>query len=205
MVVAMVLLETSRPMEVKVTKIVDWDVALGSASFTISKESTKHPSDSWKAKACLAEHSMLTDVRFIVELYGIPCWVSQHISRHDAFAGHYIRDTKEVHYVATQRTDRVGVDRNKLPQDTPVNHRINLSAKDLITISRLRLCACASQETREVWRAIIDEVAKVDPILAKYCVKNCLYRGFCPEFKCCGYTQTEKFQKELKKYREDKK
>lgn len=188
-------------MEVKVTKIVDWDVALASALWTVGKESTKHPSDSWKAKACLAEHSMLADVRFIVELNGIPSWVSQHISRHDVFAGHNIRETKEVHYVGTQRSDRVGGDRNKQPQDTPVNHRINLSAKDLITISRLRLCSCASKETREVWKAIIEEVAKIEPVLAKLCARNCVYRGFCPEFSCCGFTSTRKFAEEVVAYR----
>lgn len=189
-------------MEVKITKTVGWDVAMGDALWTVHKEfNGKEPSDTWKAKACIAEHSMLADVRFIVELYGIPCWVAQHISRHDAFAGHHLRETKEIHYVATQRTDRTGVERGKLPQDTLVDHRISLSAKDLITISRLRLCTCASKETREVWQAIIAELAKTEPILAKLCVKNCIYRGFCPEFTTCGYTSTRKFADELIMYR----
>ena len=189
-------------MEVKITKLVDWDTALASALWTVHKDSGgKQPSDTWKAKACIAEHSMLTDVRFVIELYGIPQWVSQHLSRHDVFAGHTLRETKETHYVATQRTDRTGVDRNKLPQDTPVDHRIHLSAKDLITISRLRLCTCASKETREVWQAILDELAKTEPVLAKLCVRNCVYRGFCPEFVTCGYCDTSKFDIDTLNYR----
>lgn len=189
-------------MEVKITKLVGWDVAFASALWTVHKDSEgKHPSDVWKAKACISEHSMLADVRFIVELKGIPNFASQHISRHDVFAGHNLRETKDVHYVATQRTDRTGVDRNKLPQDAPVDHRINLSAKDLITISRLRLCNCASRETRDIWKAIIDELSKTEPVLAKLCVKNCVYRGFCPEFTTCGYTSTRKFADELIMYR----
>jgi thymidylate synthase ThyX len=189
-------------MKVKITKTVGWDVALADALWTVHKEPTgKEPSEVWKAKACISEHSMLADVRFVVEIYGIPNWVAQHISRHDAFAGHHLRETKEVHFVATQRTDRTGLDRNKLPQDTPVDHRISLSAKDFVTISRLRLCTCASKETREVWRAILDELAKTEPTLAKLCVKNCVYRGFCPEFTTCGYTATQKFNEEVLTYR----
>lgn len=188
-------------MEVKVTRTVGWDVALADALWTVHKEPTgKEPSDTWKAKACIAEHSMLADVRFIVELKGIPCWVSQHLARHDVFASHHLRETKDIHYVATQRTDRTGVDRNKLPQDTPVDHRMSLSAKDFITISRLRLCTCASKETREVWNAILNELAKTEPVLAKLCVRNCVYRGFCPEFTTCGYTSTSKYAQELLMY-----
>lgn len=196
------VLKEINSMEVTIKKIVGWDTAFASALWTVHKDSEgKEPSDTWKAKACITEHSMLADVRFIVELYGIPCWVSQHLSRHDVFAGHSLRETKEVHYVATQRDDRTGVDRKKLPQDTPVDHRMHLSAKDLITISRLRLCTCASKETRDVWRAILDELAKTEPVLAKLCVKNCIYRGFCPEFSTCGYTSTSAFAKELVVYR----
>ena len=197
------LAQLASSMEVKIIKTVGWDVAFASALWTVHKESNgKEPSETWKAKACIAEHSMLADVRFIVELKNIPTWVSQHLARHDVFAGHTLRDTKDVHYVATQRTDRTGVDRKKLPQDTPVDHRISLSAKDFITISRLRLCTCASKETREVWRAILDELAKTEPTLAKLCVKNCVYRGFCPEFTTCGYTSNRKFADELLMYRD---
>ena len=188
-------------MEVTIKKLVGWDTALESALWTVHKEGGKEPSDAWKAKACVAEHSMLADVRFVIEMRNIPSWVSQHIARHDAFAGHNIRDSKEIHYVGTSRTDRTGVDRNKLSQDAPVNHRMHLSAKDLITISRLRLCTCASKETREVWKAVLDELAKTEPVLAKMCVPNCIYRGFCPEFTTCGYTSTQKYAKELIMYR----
>lgn len=197
----MALAQLVSSMEVKIIKTVGWDVAMGDALWTVHKEyNGKEPSDTWKAKACIAEHSMLADVRFIVELKGIPCWVSQHLARHDVFASHHLRETKDIHYVATQRTDRTGVDRNKLPQDTPVDHRMSLSAKDFITISRLRLCTCASKETREVWNAILNELAKTEPVLAKLCVRNCVYRGFCPEFTTCGYTSTSKYAQELLMY-----
>lgn len=137
-------------VDVTIKKIVDWDEALDDALFTINKDSkVNKPSEYWIAKACLAEHSMLREPRYIVEIRGIECWASQHIARHDAFAGHCIRESKETHFVGTSRTDRTGVDRSRLPQSAPVNHRISLSAQDFITISKFRLCSCASKETRD--------------------------------------------------------
>ena len=32
-------------------------------------------------------------------------------------------------------------------------------------------------------------------------VKECVYRGFCPEFQPCGYCFTEEYRKELEAYR----
>lgn len=189
-------------MNIKIKKLVDWDVALDDALFTVNKEQKhKQPSDKWIAKTCLAQHSMLRDVRYILEMEEIPCWVSQHIARHDAFSGHNVRETQETHFVGTSRTDRTGVDRNKLPQDTPVNHRISLSAQDFITISQKRLCNCASKETRDVWRAVIEKLREIDPVLADKCVPTCVFRGFCPEYECCGYCNTEAFKKRLEEYR----
>ena len=43
---------------------------------------------------------------------------------------------------------------------------------------------------------------EVDPILESKCVPECIYRGFCPEFdRCCGYVNTEAYQKRLENYR----
>ena len=192
-------------IEVSVRKIVDWDEALDDALFTINKETkNKKPSDAWIARACLAEHSMVREPRYIVEIKGIECWSSQHIARHDAFAGHTVRESKEIHFVGTSRSDRTGIDRNKLPQDAPVNHRISLSAQDFITISKLRLCSKSSPETRRNWKMVLSDLAKIDPILASKCVRTCIYRGFCPEFECCGYDKTPAFQEELEEYRKVK-
>lgn len=189
-------------LEVSVKEIVGWDVALDSALWTINKkEKHKIPSDKWMSQTCLAEHSMLREPRYIVEIKGIECWSSQHIARHDAFAGHTVRESRETHFVGTSRTDRTGIDRNKLPQDAPVSHRISLSAQDFITISKLRLCSCASKETREAWKMVVEKLREINPVLASKCVPTCIYRGFCPEFEGCGYDKTEKFKEALHKYR----
>ena len=70
----------------------------------------------------------------------------------------------------------------------------------LITISRKRLCSGASAETRQAWQLLKDEIAKVEPELASCMVRECVYRGFCPEMHGCGFDKTEEYKKELERY-----
>ena len=49
--------------------------------------------------------------------------------------------------------------------------------------------------------SVPDEVGKYDYILASVMVKECIYRGFCPEMYPCGYAETEAYKKELAEYR----
>lgn len=110
------------------------------------------------------------------------------------------------HFVATQRTDRTGINRDELEQGNLVNHECDANAQALINISRRRLCNCASPETRKAWQLVKDEVGKIEPELAKCMVKECVYRnGLCPEMFPCGYNKSEAFEKELKDYLEIKK
>ena len=76
------------------------------------------------------------------------------------------------------------------------------NAQAIINISRKRLCSCASVETREAWKQVLEAIKEVDPILVDKCVPECIYRGFCPEFmKPCGYSKTAKYKEDLEKYR----
>lgn len=110
------------------------------------------------------------------------------------------------HFVATQRTDRTGINRDELEQGSLVNHECDANAQALINISRRRLCNCASPETRKAWQLVKDEVSKIEPELAKCMVRECVYRnGLCPEMFPCGYNNSEAFEKELKDYLEIKK
>ena len=86
-------------------------------------------------------------------------------------------------------------------QKTAFNLAGEADAQALINISRRRLCNCASLETRQAWKEVKDKVAEVEPELASCMVKECIYRGFCPEMFSCGYDKTEAFQAELKEYR----
>ncbi len=190
-------------VRVEIKKLTDWSEVLDAARFTVNKkELEKEPSSDFKRRILMAEHSPIRSLIFVIKLYNVPTWVSQHIARHDVFAGHNTREgAADTHYVATQRSDRTGVDRSKLSQEELVDHRILLNAQDFIIISRKRLCNCASPETRFVWEKIKEEVEKIEPELASRMVRECIYRGFCPEMKCCGYSKTKHFSQMLEEYR----
>lgn len=78
----------------------------------------------------------------------------------------------------------------------------DLNAESIINMSYKRLCAKVSKETREIWEMVIQELAKVDPDLAKFCVKPCVaHGGICRESKSCGYNKSDLFQKQLATYK----
>lgn len=179
---------------IKWTEYTDvWAKVKRSARTTINKEGEgKYPPDSWKKVILLAEHSPIRRIHFSWRWEGIKSWISVHFVRHKIGIEHW---------VSTQRIDRTGVNRNKSPQDTPVNHECEANAQALITISRKRLCSQADVETREAWIEVKEKVAEVDPVLASVMVPECIYRGFCPEFNSCGYTATEHYRQRLAEYR----
>jgi hypothetical protein len=82
-------------------------------------------------------------------------------------------------------------------------HECEANAQALINISRKRLCGTAATETRQAWLEVKAKVQEVDPVLASVMVPECIYRGFCPEFKSnsCGYADTEAFRQALAEYR----
>ena len=171
----------------------NWQDVKDSTMNTIGKDTGKYPTSSWKRKLLLAEHSPIRRIRFYWRWKDLKSWVSVHFVRHKIGIEHWVK---------TQRTDRTGVDRNELPQGAFVDHACEADAQALINISRKRLCTCASPETRVAWMEVKNKVKEVEPELASVMVKECIYRGFCPEMFGCGYDKTEAFQKELNEYRE---
>lgn len=170
-----------------------WPKVKRSARTTIGREGEGlYPSDEWKKSILLAEHSPIRKIKFSWKWTGIKSWVSVHFVRH--WLG-------ILHWVTTQRTDRTGVDRDNSPQNVGIDHECEANAQALINISRKRLCTQASEDTRKAWKEVKDEVKKHDPILASVMVKECIYRGFCPEMFPCGYTNTDAYKKELEEYR----
>lgn len=171
----------------------EWSKVKRSARTTISREGEgQYPSDTWKKQILLAEHSPIRKIKFSWKWTNLKSWVSVHFVRH--WLG-------ILHWVTTQRVDRTGVDRDNSPQNTPVEHECEANAQALINISRKRLCSQASPETRKAWNEVKAEVEKNDPILASVMVKECIYRGFCPEMYPCGYSETKTYKKELEEYR----
>ena len=107
----------------------------------------------------------------------IKSWVSVEWSRH-----------KFEKFITSQRNDRQNkYDRNKAPQDSPVNYDGFANAQNLIDAWRKRLCFCATKEARELAMDFKKELAKINPELAMVLVPNCVYRFGCPEFKPCGF------------------
>lgn len=157
-----------------------WDSVKEAARTTINKDgSGKEPSDEWKKKILIAEHSPIRLFTVGWKWKDLKSWVSVHFVRHHEGINHF---------VSTQRTDRTGVNRDDLPQSSLVTHQCNANAQALINISRKRLCNQASKETREAWRELIDSVKEYEPILTSVCVPECVYRGGCTErFNPCGF------------------
>lgn len=169
-----------------------WTAVKVAAMTTIGKNAATDPGEKWKKSILLAEHSPIRRLRFFWRWEQLPYWVSVHFTRHKIGIEHW---------VSTQRSDRTGENRDGKPQDAPVIHACEADAQALITISRKRLCSCASPETREAWQLVKRAVAQTEPELASCMVPECIYRGFCPEMRSCGYSRTEAFRKELEKYR----
>lgn len=172
-----------------------WKRAYRMALKTVGKKPIKdEPSNEWKVKMLLSEHS---PIRMIVYDFGwenIKNWVTVHLVRH------HIGCEK---FVSTQRSDRTGIDRDELKQSSLNNMDMTCNAQALINISRKRMCKKASPETREAWMAVVNKIRPVDPILASRMVPECIYRGFCPEFNnTCGFIGTDYFNLKLKSYRD---
>ena len=48
---------------------------------------------------------------------------------------------------------------------------------------------------------MLDALGPLEPELADECVPECIYRGFCPELRSCGYCQTPAYREALTRYR----
>ena len=179
-------------------KVTSWKRVLNAARRTIGKKPVdKEPSNSWKAKLLLAEHSPIRLLEFDWTWGEIQQWVTTHLVRHHEGCEKFVH---------TQRVDRnpelEGLSRDELPQGLLNDMDMTANAQALINISRKRLCSCASADTREAWKQVKSAIAEVDPVLADKMVPECIYRGFCPEFiNPCGYANTQKYQDDLANYR----
>ena len=168
------------------------DVADAARTTIRMAEGEKEPSSAWKHRILLSEHSPIRQMTFKWKWTNLKYWVSVHFVRHKIGIEHF---------VSTQRTDRTGVNREEIPQSALVMHECFANAQALIFISRKRLCRQASPETTVAWQMVLDEIKNCEPELYQVCVPECVYRGFCPEFKSCGYANTTAFKVALTAYR----
>lgn len=183
-------------MKVELTEIKgDYEQVANRARTTVSKgELGKDPSEKFKRSILMAEHSPIRSLIYCFKITNLKSWVATHLVRH------HVGVEK---WVSTQREDRTDntTPRDELPQGAEVMMEIEANAQALINMSRKRLCAQASPETREVMREMKAAVAEQDKYLADVMVKECVYRGFCPEIQSCGYDKTKAFEQEVENYR----
>ncbi len=172
-----------------------WREVADAANTTIHKEAGENePSSLWKRRMLLCEHSPIRQLMIKCKWYGLKSWVSVHFVRHKIGIEHWVR---------TQREDRTGINRNELPQGTDVEHEFIANAQAMINISRKRLCSMASIETRNAWKAVLESIKEEQPEIYAVCVPECIYRGYCYEYKSCGYHKTKEFNKRLTEYRKN--
>ena len=172
-----------------------WRSISDSARTTIGlDESNKEPTPEWRRRMLLCEHSPIRKLQICWKWYDLPYWVSTHFVRHKFGIEHFVR---------SQRTDRTGVDRDTLEQGALVEHECEANAQAIINISRKRLCSKASMQTILAWTLFLNEIKKEQPELYEVCVPDCIYRGWCYEYKSCGYHLTDEYKKELSEYREN--
>ena len=156
----------------------DWAYCKTCTLNTVGKKLiNKEVSSEWKRKILESEHSPIRELWFGFKME-IPYFISVHFCRHHEGVNHFVQ---------TQRTDRTGVNRDELPQDSMVSHIMTINAQALMNMARKRLCLQASKETRDVMLQICNLALGVCPELRGLLVPNCLYRnGECNEFFPCN-------------------
>jgi len=173
--------------ELKITMIEsptekDWLEVKRRALVTMGLNPKNGPDFSWKKRILQAEHSPIRRLFFSFYIENIPSWVATHLCRH-------------IHaqpYVKSQRNDRQdNYDRNKAPQDAPVDMIWDMNAEELMTVAHKRLCNQASLETRKVVREICRLVLDKYPEFEGLLVPQCEYRnGKCTEMFPCEKAKT---------------
>lgn len=165
-------------MKTEILKIKgDWQDVVDDCRTTVGKDSLgKEPSKKFKREILISEHSPIRSISIKWKWVNIPSWVATHFSRH-----------KWECFIKTQRTDRTGTDRNKLPQDAPVIMSGDANTQHLIDMARKRLCYMASPETRKCMEDLKIAIHDVEPEIADVLVPNCVYRCGCPEPNGCKW------------------
>nr|DAU11075.1 MAG TPA: Thymidylate synthase thyX [Caudoviricetes sp.] len=181
-------------MQVYIIRKTSWIDVVNAARFTQGKEPLdKEPSVEFKRRIIKSEHSPLRLLEFDIYIYNIPY----------CNMGHLVRHVHALPFVSTSRSDKTGVDRSTRKQTDPVNMMLRVNAQEIINISKVRLCNHADKVTRNTWNKVIDILFDIEPELAKACVPSCIYRGFCPEFKSCGFDNTPSFNSDRELYLEN--
>lgn len=164
----------------------DWQEVVNDCRATVAKEELgREPSQKFKREILISEHDPIRDIEIKFRWRDIPYWVAMH------WKTHIWRSRTN-----TQRNDRQeNYDRNKAPQDSPVDFIGDPNVQHLIDTLRKRLCYMASPETRKLAEDIKKTLREAEPEISDVLVPNCVYRCGCPEGCGCHW-----FDKMVAKY-----
>ena len=158
----------------------DWEEIVNDCRTTVGKLPLgKDPSQAFKKSILISEHSPIRSISVKWQWVNIPSWVATHFSRH-----------KWECFIKTQRSDRTGVSREKLPQDAPVIMTGEANSQQLIDTARKRLCSMASRETRKYMEDLKASIHEIEPEISDVLVPNCVYRCGCSEAGDCRWYET---------------
>lgn len=157
-----------------------WQEIKDDAMFTIHKDTGKYPDSKWKSDILMSEHSPIRTGKLIINCYNVPSLVIGHLVRHNVGF---------TPFVASLRSDRAEYEDNKVPDRNTLNNiRFDGNFQSFINITRRRECTSASIETRKFWRIVLLAIKEFEPELYSRCVRECIYRGGCPEYpKTCKW------------------
>ena len=164
----------------------DWQEVVNDCRATVAKPPLgKEPSKAFKRAILISEHDPIRDIE-IKFRWHIPYWVAMH------WKTHIWRSRTN-----SQRNDRQDkYDREKAPQDAPVEFIGDLNTQHGIDTWRKRLCFMASTKTRECAEDFKTTLHAPEPEISDVLVPNCIYRCGCPELNGgCGWyaRMVEKF------------
>ena len=136
------------------------------------------PTTEWKHSILKAKHSPIRRLFFSFDIENLPYWVSTELSRHHEGCEKYIK---------SQRNDRQKeYDRNKAPQDAPVNMIFDFNAEGLMNVCEKRLCGVATPEARyvitKIKELVLASFPEFDGLLDPFCQKY----HTCIEMNPCG-------------------
>ena len=158
---------------------IDWMKIKSACMTTISKEAGKEPTQEWKRKLLLCEHSPIRRGTISWKFDEIPYCISTHFVRHHEGVEKW---------VGTERADRTEIkDRSQRSQMDMVPMEMEANIQAIINISRKRLCTSADPLTIKYWKAVLEAIKEYDEDIYWACVAECVRCGGCPEYNSCGY------------------
>ena len=176
-------------MQVSIKKLTDKNLSDLACSYTVHKQVAPSLSSLY---GC--EHSPIRTQIFVIELFGVPLEVRDHLTRHKVGIEFFCR---------SHRDDRGGGEAANVTYETLTDMLMLANAQSIINLARKRLCGKAHWKTREVMQAIKMEMANVDKDLCDKMVPECYYRNHCPEKRSCGFFWSSKVRPLIEMLEED--